>query len=502
MNIIIKKVVLAMFLFMAILSCEDTEEVGTPAKTIKPTADFSVAADLFQADQKISFTDLSTDQDGFITSWNWDFGDGNSSTEQSPNHFYAVGGDYEVKLIAADNTGSFSAVYSEVITIADDPLANIEAPITLWSFNLPSVINHTSPAVAENGTVFMGCNLLDSPRKTAPYPNNFFAIKNGTEVWGTALSEGNGTTDEIRSSPSIAADGSIYSSSYYSRMVHHVNAVTGIVEGTINLNARMRYTAPTFAADGSVYIAGFSKDGRGFYSLNPSLSSQNWVFKLGEEFNATPAIGADGTIYVGSNNDFFYAINPDGSEKWSVEYGSWTASATAIGPDGTVYFSGETTTGGVLIAFNPADGTEKWRNVLPLKAGQGGPAIAADGTIYLGGYEEKMIAYNPEDGSEKWSYVAKGPIETVPAIDNDGNLYFGDLSGFFHVVNSDGLNPYKVVQLGDEIQSSVAIGKDGTIYVAANDGDFGKLYALKTTAIGLQTGGWPMFAKDAKHTGR
>ena len=112
-----------------------------------------------------------------------------------------------------------------------------------------------------------------------------------------------------------------------------------------------------------------------------------------------------------------------------------------------------------------------------------------------------MIAYNP-DGSEKWSYSAKGPIEVVPAIDNDGNLYFGDLSGFFHVVNPDGLNPYKVVKLGDEIQSAAAIGKDGTIYVASNVGDFGKVYALRTNSVGLQNGGWPMFAKDAKHTGR
>ena len=205
---------------------------------------------------------------------------------------------------------------------------------------------------------------------------------------------------------------------------------------------------------------------------------------------------------MGSTNDNFYAINPDGTEKWSINYGTSTASATAIGPDGTIYFSGETSTGGVLLAINP-NGTIKWQKDLPAKAAQGGPAVAADGTIYLGGYyEEKMIAYSPEDGTEKWFYTAKGPIEVVPAIDNDGNLYFGDTNGFFHVVNSEGLNPYKVVKLGDEIHSSAAIGSDGTIYVAANQGDIGKVYALKTEATGLQTGGWPMYAKNAKHTGR
>lgn len=500
MNKTILKMIFGIFLSISFLSCEDEELVGTPAKTIKPVANFSVVADLFQADQKISFTDLSTDQDGFITSWNWDFGDGNSSTEQSPNHFYAVGGTYEVKLVSADNTGSLSPVYSKTIEVADDPLANIEAPETLWSFNLLGKLNHASPAVSDDGTVFIGFNPAD--REATPRTPDFFAIKDGALVWEQVFLEGGAQkSDQVRSSPAIGPNGALYTSSYYSRTTYTLNAATGFIDGEINLDARFRYTSPTFATDGTVYIAGYSKGGRGFYSLNPGLTTINWVFKQGEEFNATPAIGADGTIYVGSNNDYFYAINPDGTEKWSVEYGTWTASATAIGPDGTVYFSGETATGGVLIAFNAADGTEKWRKSLPAKAGQGGPAIAADGTIYLGGYEEKMIAYNP-DGTEKWSYTAKGPIETVPAIDNDGNLYFGDLSGFFHVVNPDGLNPYKVVSLGTEIHSSVAIGADGTIYVAANDGEIGKIVALKTNATGLQAGGWPMFAKDAKHTGR
>jgi outer membrane protein assembly factor BamB len=292
----------------------------------------------------------------------------------------------------------------------------------------------------------------------------------------------------------------LYTSSYYSRTTFVLNPTTGVIDNQINLNTRVRYNCPTFGNNGSVYIAGHNKDGRGFHSVNQSLTTANWVFESGTEFNATPAIGADGTIYIGSTNDNLYAINPDGTEKWSIEYGTWTASATAIGPDGTIYFSGETSTGGVLLAVNP-NGTEKWRKSLSEKAGQGGPAVAADGTIYLGGYEEKMIAYNP-DGTEKWSYAAKGAIETVPAIDNEGNLYFGDTNGFFHVVNSDGLNPYKVVKLGDETHSSAAIGSDGIIYVASNQGEFGKVYALKTNATGLQSGGWPMYAKDAKHTGK
>jgi outer membrane protein assembly factor BamB len=498
-NKIISIVISMIFLCVIIISCDEQEYVGTPTQTNLPTANFSVKADKYQAGQKIEFTDLSDDSDGFITAWEWDFGDSQISSDQSPDHFYQIGGTYLVKLTAIDNTGSKSEISSKEVIIADDPLANIDAPETLWSLDLDGKINHSNPAVSSNGTVFIGFNPAN--REATPRTSDFFAIKDGAKVWEQVFLEGGAQkSDQVRSSPAIGPNGAVYSSSYYSRTTFVLNAATGAIDNEINLDARFRYTSPTFASDGSVYIAGYSKGGRGFYSLTPSLSAQNWVFKQGEEFNSTAAIAADGTIYVGSNNDNLYAINPDGTEKWSINFGTWTASAPAIAQDGTIYFSGETASGGVLLAVNP-DGTEKWRKSLSEKAGHGGPSIAADGTIYLGGYEEKMIAYNP-DGTEKWSYTAKGPIETVPAIDNDGNLYFGDTNGFFHVVNSDGLNPYKVIKLGDEIHSSVAIGSDGTIYVAANQGDIGKVYALKTKATGLQIGGWPMFAKDAKHTGR
>ena len=480
-----------------IISCDEQEYVGSPAVTNLPIADFTVNADKYQAGQKIEFTDLSEDSDGFITTWEWDFGDSQTSSDQSPDHFYQLGGTYIVKLIAVDNTGSKSEAYSKEVVIADDPLANIDAPETVWSFDLEGKINYSNPAVSQNGTVYIGFNQAIRENEGP----DFFAIKDGAKVWEQVFVEGSAQkSDEIRSSPSIGPNGNLYTSSYYSRTTFVLNPTTGVVDNEINLDTRVRYNCPTFASNGSVYIAGHNKDGRGFHSVNQSLTTANWVFQMGTEFNATPAIGSDGTIYIGSTNDNLYAINPDGTEKWSIEYGTWTASAAAIGPDGTIYFSGETASGGVLLAVNP-NGTEKWRKLLSLKAGQGGPAVAADGTIYLGGYEEKMIAYNA-DGTEKWTYNAKGPIETVPAIDNDGNLYFGDTNGFFHVLNPEGLNPYKVLKLGDEIHSSVAIGSNGIIYVAANQGEFGKVYALKTKATGLQTGGWPMYAKDAKHTGR
>lgn len=490
----IKKLLTSYLLILTIISCEKDDITKTLTK--KPIANFSVTAENFRAEEKITFTDNSLDEDGFLTAWNWSFGDGETSEEQFPEHFFAQGGVYTVTLNVVDNTGSYSEESQQTITIEHS--LSSTAPTEVWSYKLPGKLNYSSPALSNDGTLYIGFNRAVREQQES----DFIAIKNGSKVWEQVFLEGSANkSDEIRSSPSISADGSVYTASFYSRKVFKVNASSGVIEAEYNTDARIRYSCLVFGADETVYVGGYNKDGKGFYALEPTLNNKKWVFEPGVDFNSTPAIGSDGTIYVSATNGNIYAINPDGTEKWRAVYGTWSATAIAIGVDDQVYFAGENGAEGVLIAYNPADGTEKWHKTLSSKVNQGGPAIAPDGTIYLGGYEEKMIAYNP-DGTEKWTYTANGAIETVPAIDNEGNIYFGDIAGFFHIVSPEGKKLWKVIKLGDEIHSSAVIGTDGTIYVAANDGDFGKVVALKTNATGLANGGWPMFAKDAKHSGR
>ena len=70
----------------------------------------------------------------------------------------------------------------------------------------------------------------------------------------------------------------------------------------------------------------------------------------------SPAIGTDGTIYVGTNDYYFDALNPNGTLKWSyyTDIGS-VVSSPAIGADGIVYVG---LLDGSVYAFNP-DGTIK-----------------------------------------------------------------------------------------------------------------------------------------------
>ena len=59
------------------------------------------------------FIDQSSDTDGQIVSWAWNFGDGSTSTERHPVHTFAAAGDYTVTLTVADNSG-LTNIYSRV----------------------------------------------------------------------------------------------------------------------------------------------------------------------------------------------------------------------------------------------------------------------------------------------------------------------------------------------------------------------------------------------------
>ena len=55
--------------------------------------------------REFAFTDSSTDSDGEIVQWAWDFGDGAVSTERHPTHTYTVAGTYNVTLTVTDDDG-------------------------------------------------------------------------------------------------------------------------------------------------------------------------------------------------------------------------------------------------------------------------------------------------------------------------------------------------------------------------------------------------------------
>jgi len=89
---------------------EDDDNSDTVTETITiddttPEADFAANPVYGNEPLGISFTDLSNAYDG-ITAWHWNFGDGQTGTDQNPYHTYDQDGAYTVTLTVTDNDGS------------------------------------------------------------------------------------------------------------------------------------------------------------------------------------------------------------------------------------------------------------------------------------------------------------------------------------------------------------------------------------------------------------
>lgn len=76
-----------------------------------PTANFTYMPSNPILNKMIQFNDSSIDYNGQITTWLWDFGDGNISNSQNPTYQFTTTGTYSVSLTVTDNDG-----YSDTIT--------------------------------------------------------------------------------------------------------------------------------------------------------------------------------------------------------------------------------------------------------------------------------------------------------------------------------------------------------------------------------------------------
>jgi serine protease len=79
-----------------------------------PTASFTYSC----TDLTCTFADTSTDSDGSVVDWSWDFGDGNTATAQHATHTYASGGTRTVTLTVTDDGGATGSTSQSVTATA------------------------------------------------------------------------------------------------------------------------------------------------------------------------------------------------------------------------------------------------------------------------------------------------------------------------------------------------------------------------------------------------
>ena len=95
----------------------------------RPAAEFTLSPSDPSIEDEVNMTDSSSDPDGTVTSWLWDFGDGKTSELQAPSHKFAAEGNYNVTLTVTDDENA-TDTYTMTVPVTDPPQNS--GAIPLW----------------------------------------------------------------------------------------------------------------------------------------------------------------------------------------------------------------------------------------------------------------------------------------------------------------------------------------------------------------------------------
>jgi PKD repeat protein len=114
-----------------------------------PSAEFTVDRLSGTAPLAVVFTDQSTPGSSAITTWEWDFGDSNTSTLPNPMHIFMNVGTYTVALTVTSDDGSDTMTKTGFITVTTGvmpPTANFSADTTFG--DIPLEVNFTDQSTS------------------------------------------------------------------------------------------------------------------------------------------------------------------------------------------------------------------------------------------------------------------------------------------------------------------------------------------------------------------
>ncbi|TKJ28100.1 MAG: hypothetical protein CEE40_12455 [Chloroflexi bacterium B3_Chlor] len=239
-----------------------------------------------------------------------------------------------------------------------------------WAYHIEFHVVESSPIAGPDRTIYLAASNPQIAGGALVALN-----QDGSERWRFD------TGSRIPYSPTLAPDGTIYVGARNGNL-YALNA-----DGSLKWQRNLAAVSSTAAVgnEGIVYLGTSS----GYRAVNPADGSQIWSFSpVDGEADSTPTLGAGGSVYLTSNTNEIYALNPDGTLAWTFtaeeEDEREVHFSSPITLDGArVLYAG--TREGELFAVNP-DGSLRWRFSLP-EGGMVlvGPAVGPDGTLYVGG---------------------------------------------------------------------------------------------------------------------
>ena len=204
----------------------------------------------------------------------------------------------------------------------------------MWSVQTGAIL--ASPSVDVLGVVYIGS--LDG---------SFVAVRNGTVLW------------EHKTHPIYASAAVSNTTVFCANMegeVFALNLTTGVIKWSVRPSKRPITSSPSLSPDGTiVYVAGQDGHLRAFSTVDGQIK---WAFNVGFVDGSSPAVSADGTIYIGSLDSYLYAVNASGVLRWKFKANGQIQSSPAIGAAGQLYFNSFR---GTMYCVDATSGEMQWQ---------------------------------------------------------------------------------------------------------------------------------------------
>ena len=140
------------------LSGSTTQQVSVVKPNVPPVAAFTTTCDYLDCDFDAT---TSTDSDGTVDVYEWDFGDGETGTGATPEHTYSSPGSYETTLVVTDNqlaTDDASATKVVVGTPAPSTVSYVGGAVNQGNVTTPNVTTPTTVSAGDRLVMVLTLN--------------------------------------------------------------------------------------------------------------------------------------------------------------------------------------------------------------------------------------------------------------------------------------------------------------------------------------------------------
>ncbi len=245
-----------------------------------PSADFSANVTKGTVPLTVKFTDNSTGT-GPIT-YAWDFGDGNTSTEQNPTHTYTTQRTYTVKLTITNIAGSSEKTMTIITSDGDIVAPTPSADLPNGSYNTNQTVNlNATDDWDTNPKIYYTLNGSTPTTSSTPYTGSISLNNEGTTTLKFIAIDATGNISDVltriytidKTQPT--ANASLVEGTYNTR-----KSVTLSANDNLDTNTTIYYTTdgsdPTTSSNRTVYTGAISISSTTLLKFAAEDSAGNW----------------------------------------------------------------------------------------------------------------------------------------------------------------------------------------------------------------------------------